>query len=99
MEAEIVSPPNVSLSSAEKGPEIFFLFVLKPFLVLNWFFRVDFLQKPQLISGGKKFYQFLREHCPVVSETYYPTFWCWESRIQTLLRPFVTAKPGVVYRK
>ncbi|CAF92281.1 unnamed protein product, partial [Tetraodon nigroviridis] len=63
-----------------------------------WFFRVDFLQKPQLISGGKKFYQFLREHCPVVSETYYPTFWCWESRIQTLLRPFVTAKPGVVYR-
>ncbi|KAJ0058967.1 hypothetical protein NL108_003308, partial [Boleophthalmus pectinirostris] len=54
--------------------------------------------KPQLISGGKKFYQFLRDHCPVVSETYYPTFWCWESRIQTLLRPFVTAKPGVVYR-
>lgn len=57
------------------------------------------LQKPQLISGGKKFYHFLREQCPVVSETYYPTFWCWESRIQTLLRPFVTAKPGVVYRK
>lgn len=57
------------------------------------------LQKPQLISGGKKFYHFLREQCPVVSETYYPTFWCWESRIQTLLRPFVTAKPGVIYRK
>jgi len=56
-------------------------------------------QKPQLISGSKKFSQFLREQCPVVSETYYPTFWCWESRIQTLLRPFVTAKPRVVYRK
>ncbi|KAF0046832.1 hypothetical protein F2P81_000465 [Scophthalmus maximus] len=55
-------------------------------------------EKPQLISGGRKFNQFLREQCPVVSETYYPTFWCWESRIQTLLRPFVTAKPGVVYR-
>lgn len=57
------------------------------------------LQKPILIAGGKKFHQFLRDQCPVVSETYYPTFWCWESRVQTLLRPFVTAKPWVSYRK
>ncbi|XP_028283772.1 phospholipase ABHD3 [Parambassis ranga] len=62
------------------------------------YYLISVAKKPQLISGGKKFYQFLREQCPVVSETYYPTFWCWESRIQTLLRPFVTAKPGVVYR-
>ncbi|XP_030608159.1 phospholipase ABHD3 isoform X2 [Archocentrus centrarchus] len=63
------------------------------------YYLISVAKKPQLISGGKKFYQFLREQCPVVSETYYPTFWCWESRIQTLLRPFVTAKPGVIYRK
>uniref|UniRef100_A0AAQ5ZHF1 Phospholipase ABHD3 n=1 Tax=Amphiprion ocellaris TaxID=80972 RepID=A0AAQ5ZHF1_AMPOC len=62
------------------------------------YYLISVAKKPQLISGGKKFYQFLREQCPVVSETYYPTFWCWESRIQTLLRPFVTAKPGVIYR-
>uniref|UniRef100_A0A8C6V183 Phospholipase ABHD3 n=1 Tax=Neogobius melanostomus TaxID=47308 RepID=A0A8C6V183_9GOBI len=62
------------------------------------YYLLSVAKKPQLISGGKKFCQFLRDHCPVVSETYYPTFWCWESRIQTLLRPFVTAKPGVVYR-
>uniref|UniRef100_G3PZ32 Phospholipase ABHD3 n=1 Tax=Gasterosteus aculeatus aculeatus TaxID=481459 RepID=G3PZ32_GASAC len=62
------------------------------------YYLLSVAKKPQLISGGKKFYHFLREQCPVVSETYYPTFWCWESRIQTLLRPFVTAKPGVVYR-
>ncbi|XP_057714445.1 phospholipase ABHD3 isoform X2 [Corythoichthys intestinalis] len=62
------------------------------------YYLISVAKKPQLISGGKKFYQFLREQCPIVSETYYPTFWCWESRIQTLLRPFVTAKPGVVYR-
>ncbi|XP_060731322.1 phospholipase ABHD3 isoform X2 [Tachysurus vachellii] len=55
-------------------------------------------KKPKLVSGGKKFYDFLNENCPVVTETYYPTFWCWESRVQTLLRPFVTAKPGVSYR-
>ncbi|MCI4376970.1 hypothetical protein PGIGA_G00198080 [Pangasianodon gigas] len=55
-------------------------------------------KKPKLVSGGKKFYEFLKENCPVVTETYYPPFWCWESRVQTLLRPFVTAKPWVSYR-
>ncbi|XP_021444822.1 phospholipase ABHD3 isoform X2 [Oncorhynchus mykiss] len=63
-----------------------------------YYYLISVAKKPQLISGGKKFYQFLRDQCPVVSEIYYPTFWCWESRIQTVLRPFVTAKPGVSYR-
>ncbi|XP_005995771.1 phospholipase ABHD3 isoform X1 [Latimeria chalumnae] len=55
-------------------------------------------KKPQLVSGGEKFGDFLRAHCPVVTETYFPPFWCWEGRIQTLLRPFITAKPWVDYR-
>ncbi|XP_059420107.1 phospholipase ABHD3-like isoform X1 [Carassius carassius] len=62
------------------------------------YYLISVAKKPILIAGGKKFHQFLREKCPVVSETYYPTFWCWESRVQTLLRPFVTAKPLVNYR-
>lgn len=48
--------------------------------------------------GGESFSRFLQDHCPVVTETYYPTVWCWESRGQTLLRPFITAKPRVQYR-
>ncbi|XP_056122568.1 phospholipase ABHD3-like [Rhinichthys klamathensis goyatoka] len=63
------------------------------------YYLISVAKKPILIAGGKKFHQFLRDQCPVVSETYYPTFWCWESRVQTLLRPFVTAKPWVSYRK
>uniref|UniRef100_A0A671KSG8 Phospholipase ABHD3 n=1 Tax=Sinocyclocheilus anshuiensis TaxID=1608454 RepID=A0A671KSG8_9TELE len=62
------------------------------------YYLISVAKKPILIAGGKKFHQFLRGKCPVVSETYYPTFWCWESRVQTLLRPFVTAKPWVNYR-
>ncbi|EHB12679.1 Abhydrolase domain-containing protein 3 [Heterocephalus glaber] len=54
--------------------------------------------KPRLVTGGESFSRFLQEHCPVVTETYYPTVWCWESRGQTLLRPFITAKPPVRYR-
>ncbi|XP_073710830.1 phospholipase ABHD3 [Misgurnus anguillicaudatus] len=62
------------------------------------YYLMSVAKKPILIAGGNKFHQFLRDNCPVVSETYFPTFWCWESRIQTLLRPFVTAKPWVSYR-
>ncbi|NP_001004569.1 phospholipase ABHD3 [Danio rerio] len=62
------------------------------------YYLISVAKKPLLIAGGNKFHQFLRDQCPVVSETYYPTFWCWESRVQTLLRPFVTAKPWVNYR-
>ncbi|KAK2094559.1 Phospholipase abhd3 [Saguinus oedipus] len=54
--------------------------------------------KPQLVTGGESFSRFLQDHCPVVTETYYPTVWCWESRGQTLLRPFITSKPPVQYR-
>lgn len=56
-------------------------------------------QKPQLVTGAESFSRFLQDHCPVVTETYYPTVWCWESRGQTLLRPFITSKPPVRYRK
>ncbi|XP_043544171.1 phospholipase ABHD3 isoform X6 [Chiloscyllium plagiosum] len=55
-------------------------------------------KKPQLITGAETLSQFLQRYCPVVTETYYPTFWCWEARVQTLLRPFITAKPWVKYK-
>ncbi|NXN16333.1 ABHD3 Phospholipase, partial [Indicator maculatus] len=54
--------------------------------------------KPQLVASNDRFCRFLEEHCPVVTETYYPTIWCWEGRVQTLLRPFITSRPQVQYR-
>nr|XP_027307765.2 phospholipase ABHD3 isoform X3 [Anas platyrhynchos] len=55
-------------------------------------------KKPQLVASNKRFCRFLEEYCPVVTETYYPTIWCWEGRVQTLLRPFITSRPQVQYR-
>ncbi|XP_024062276.2 phospholipase ABHD3 isoform X1 [Terrapene carolina triunguis] len=55
-------------------------------------------KKPQLVTGSETFSRFLQEHCPVVTETYYPTVWCWEGRVQTLLRPFITSRSPVQYR-
>ncbi|KAG6933650.1 abhydrolase domain containing 3, partial [Chelydra serpentina] len=55
-------------------------------------------KKPQLVTSSESFSRFIQEHCPVVTETYYPTVWCWEGRVQTLLRPFITSRPPVQYR-
>ncbi|NXC19085.1 ABHD3 Phospholipase, partial [Corythaeola cristata] len=55
-------------------------------------------KKPQLVASNDRFCRFLEEYCPVVTETYYPTIWCWEGRVQTLLRPFITSRPQVQYR-
>ncbi|XP_042299002.1 phospholipase ABHD3-like isoform X3 [Sceloporus undulatus] len=55
-------------------------------------------KKPQLVTGSESFCRFLQDHCPVVTETYYPTVWCWEGRVQTLIRPFITDRPYVQYR-
>ncbi|KAM4027481.1 phospholipase ABHD3 isoform 2-T2 [Anomaloglossus baeobatrachus] len=54
-------------------------------------------KRPQLVTGGEALCRFLKQHCPAVTETYYPTLWCWEGRAQTLLRPFITVKPLVHY--
>ncbi|MEE6464280.1 hypothetical protein FKM82_006223 [Ascaphus truei] len=56
-------------------------------------------KKPQLVAGGGALCRFLKQHCPAVTDTYYPTPWCWEGRAQTLLRPFITVKPRVHYNK
>nr|XP_056710365.1 phospholipase ABHD3 [Euleptes europaea] len=55
-------------------------------------------KKPELVTGSKSFHHFLQDYCPVVTETYYPTVWCWEGRVQTLLRPLITSRPYVQYR-
>ncbi|KAM6283210.1 phospholipase ABHD3 isoform 3-T3 [Porphyrio hochstetteri] len=64
---------------------------------INYALR-DPASKPQLVASNNRFCRFLEEYCPVVTETYYPTIWCWEGRVQTLLRPFITSRPQVQYR-
>ncbi|XP_078543559.1 phospholipase ABHD3 [Lissotriton helveticus] len=62
-----------------------------------YYYLSNIAKKPQLVAGGETFSQFLKMHCPVVLENYYPTPWCWEGKAQTLIRPFITCRPRVHY--
>lgn len=56
------------------------------------------VRKPQIISKpGSGISLFIKERCPFVNQLYWPTFWCFGGRAQTLVASVLKSHPLVVY--
>ncbi|XP_047038549.1 phospholipase ABHD3 [Helicoverpa zea] len=65
------------------------------------YYLVEVVKKPILICREGEFRQFLEENVPLLSEHYWPTPWCVESRLQTVLGSVLRSRllPPVKYRR
>ncbi|XP_041975130.1 phospholipase ABHD3 [Aricia agestis] len=89
------------------GPFLYILEVRKEFVVVSLsvlyitYYLLEVVKKPMLVCREGKFRQFLEEEVPLLQESYWPTPWCVESRLQTVLGSIIRSHllPPVQYRR
>ncbi|XP_023930541.1 protein ABHD1-like, partial [Lingula anatina] len=53
--------------------------------------------KPIFACRDAKFRRFLHRYVPVVNEKFWPTLWCFEARIMTIVRAVIQSVPEITY--
>ncbi|CAG5121956.1 unnamed protein product [Candidula unifasciata] len=55
------------------------------------------VKKPVIACGDRAFLQFLDKYCSVSKEKFWPTWWCFQSHAQTLLRVLIQSNKPIRY--
>ena len=72
------------------------------FFVFGFIIKVtSFVPVVLHVNQNSGYGSFIRETLlPIISDNYYPTFWCWEARMQTVFASFIRATlPNIHYRR
>lgn len=69
------------------NPRTFFAVLL--FIIYVFHYIANIVKKPILVTADGRFRWFLLTNCPVISEKYWPTIWCYETHLLTALANFI----------
>nr|XP_027203568.1 protein ABHD1-like [Dermatophagoides pteronyssinus] len=69
------------------APRTFFAILL--FMIYVFHYIANIVKKPILVTSEGRFRWFLLANCPVISEKYWPTIWCYETHLLTALANYI----------
>lgn len=93
-----------SMSSFEEFLHVLYQWQWLPILTVLFVIYITYylfhvVQKPRLIGKEGPFREFVLQSCPMLSEYYWPTFWCFGGRAQTVIRALARSRPSVPFRR
>uniref|UniRef100_A0A2M4ARU7 Putative phospholipase abhd3 n=1 Tax=Anopheles triannulatus TaxID=58253 RepID=A0A2M4ARU7_9DIPT len=65
------------------------------------YYLMEVVKRPILAVSNGPFKQYLRKHIPTLEHKFWPTFWCFESRAQTVFASIIRSNimPAIDYRR
>lgn len=75
---------------------------LKVTVLLAFFYILYYLScvvnKPKLVGGERGLQHYLIQHCPVLTERYWPKIWAFYCHFSTILRAILQSRPTSAFK-